>query len=137
MKSLQLPAPQISQAIQQPNLYRNINRMSVDPHAMMMAPPYTAEPMHTETQMSQMDQFPKDFYPTTNMAKKYSPHDYVYKHIYVTAPKDVKKVKKKKKKKESKEEGWFDDYNPFACKEEEEEEEEKEEEEEGEEEKEE
>lgn len=78
-------------------------------HRMDPIPPYIVEPT---LQMNQMEDFPKDFFPT--LSKKYSqPPSHVYKHVYVS-DKYVPKKNKKKKKEKEKEESWYESFSPFG-----------------------
>lgn len=78
------------------------------------APSYATSNFVPEGHLShQVEDFPKDFFPT--VTKKYSQTPYVYKHIYVTAPTKPLPEKPKKNKK-AKEESWMDYMmNPFDC----------------------
>lgn len=72
------------------------------------------QPIVDEGTMNQIQDFPKDFFPS--ISKKYSTAPHIYKHVFVTSPNKVIVEKKPKgKKKIRKEDSWLDSINPFGC----------------------
>jgi hypothetical protein len=75
---------------------------------------HTIPPILMENGLKEIEDFPKDFFPT--IAKKFSkspPH--IYKHVFVTSPSIIVHKKPKNKKSIRKEDSWLDSLNPFGC----------------------